>query len=124
MGITTEHDRARDLTIFRASGELTYEMQIEALSRFYAGEPTPNVLWDMREIRGNRVSSGELQRIVAFAKQHTDKRARGKTALVVGSKLDFGLSRQVDAYADNEQLPWKIRPFLSLRSALTWIEED
>ena len=114
-------DNKKDLTIFTAVGELTFVKQIDVLRDFYAGTPTANVLWDMRNIEGSRISSEELEKIIIFIKRHSDKRPPGKTALVSTNDLDFGLSMVSYAYAENENLPWKIRPFRSMDEAIEWI---
>jgi hypothetical protein len=123
MTIDSDRDPARDLTIFTVRGQLTFDEQMEILVEFYGGDPTANVLWDFRGIEGNRISSDELRKIIVFIKQHEHKRPGGKTAMVAGTDLDFGLSRMSDAYAETEKLPWKIRPFRSMEEALDWIEK-
>jgi hypothetical protein len=123
MTIFTSHDLSRDLTIFTASGELTYAEQMTVLQAFYGGDPTANTVWDFRAIEGNRISSEEVGKIISFVKQKVDRRKKGKTALVSGSDLDFGLSRISEVYADIENLPWQIRAFQSMDDALKWIDE-
>lgn len=121
MTISLHHDDTKDLTIFTAVGELTFDKQIAVLRDFYDGTPTANVLWDMRKIEGNRISAEELQKIITFIKRHSDKRPHGKTALVSAKDIDFGLSMMSHAYAENENLPWKIIPFRSMDKAIKWI---
>jgi hypothetical protein len=123
MAITTSHDLSRDLTIFTASEELTYAKQMTVLRAIYGGDPTANMIWDFRAIEGNRISSEELEKIISFIKQRADRRKKGKTALVSGSDLDFGLSRISEFYAEIENLPWQIRAFRSMDDALKWIDE-
>ncbi|MBN2107697.1 MAG: hypothetical protein JW832_09735 [Deltaproteobacteria bacterium] len=123
MPITASYERSGDLTVFTAAGELTYEEQLAALQEFYDGNPTANVLWDFRSIKGNRITTEELNKIIVFIKRRESKRPHGKTALVARTDLDFGLSRVSQAYADIHELPWQIRAFRSMDEALMWIEE-
>ncbi len=121
MSISVSYDPARDLTIFTAQGEFNYEDQIEAMREYYGGNPTPNLLLDMRSIEGERVSNEELRAIVRFAKEHGAKRPPGKTAIVSPHDVDFGLSRVVEVFGSMENLSWPIRPFRSMEKALEWI---
>jgi hypothetical protein len=122
MTISLSVDALRDLTVFTVEGELSFEEQVEVLRIFYGGDPTTNVLWDFRNITGNRIQSEEASEIVSFIKRNEAKRPSGKTALVVSTDLDFGLSRVSQAYGESEGLPWEIRAFRSMESAYRWID--
>lgn len=123
MAISKMTDRSKGLTIFTATGELTFADQIAALKDFYEGNPTKNELWDMRKITGSRISSEELRQVTLFTKRYEQRRQGGKSALVMTTDLDFGLGRMSDALAESEQLPWKIRAFRSMEKALEWLDE-
>jgi hypothetical protein len=75
----------------------------------------------MRELHGPRLSTDELHDIVLFVKSSGQMRKRGKTAFVSGSDLDFGISRMIESIAENEALPWMIKPLRSMKVALQWI---
>ncbi len=124
MCIEIDYRRDEDLTVFTATGELTFAAQVEALKSFYEGKPTRYVIWDLTGITGNRVSSEELRDIIAYTKRHADKRPGGKTALVVSTRLDFGLGRMGGAMAEIEDTPWEVVPFYTLDEALAFIAED
>ena len=124
MPITSKVLKNKNLTIITATGELTLKVQMAALKPFYEGKPTKNVLWDMRRITGNRITSDELLHIIKHIKLHKDKRPSGKTALVTKSDLDFGLGRMSESFAQNENLPWEISVFASLSEATKWLDED
>jgi len=122
MAISSSFDELRDLTVFIAEGELTFEEQIAVLRDFYGGTTTANVIWDFRLLGGTRISSEELEKIIAFSKSHESRRPKGKTALVAATNLDFGLSRMSQAYADNKKMLWEIRAFRSMDEAVKWID--
>lgn len=124
MTIEMHVDESRKLTVFFVQGEISFEEQISVLREFYAGTPTPNVIWDFRKITGSRISVDELREIIAFIKLHQHRRGHGKTAMVTDSDLDFGLSRVSRTYGEIEELPWRIHPFRSMEEALEWIEAD
>jgi hypothetical protein len=124
MSITSHVIDSSDLTVFTVVGEMTFNDQIGVLRGFYEGSPTANVIWDMRKLEGNRASKEELQDIVAFVKKNATGRTGGKTALVTGSELDFGIARMMEAYAFIRELSWQTQPFRSMADAFQWINED
>ena len=123
MPISSTYDRSKDLTVFTATGVLTFDEHMAVLRDLYKDHPTRNVLWDMRGMTGERLSSDELRRMISFIKLHEVKRPGGKTAIVTSTDLDFGLSRMSDALGESEQLPWRIRGFRSMEEAVKWLEE-
>ena len=123
MPISTKTDRSKDLTVFTATGELTFAGQIAAMKEFYEGNPTKNELWDLRGITGSRISSEELLQVTLFTKQYGHKRQGGKSAMVMNSDLDYGLGRMSGTYGETEQLPWEVMAFRSIDEALAWLDE-
>jgi hypothetical protein len=124
MGLSSIFESQKDLTIFTAEGDLTFDEQMAALKGFYGGIPTANVIWDFRGLQGTRISSEELQEIISYIKRDENKRLGGKTALVSATDLDFGLSRMSEMYAEAEELPWKIKAFRSMDEALRWLDSE
>lgn len=124
MPVERSTDADRDLTVFVGSGELTFEDQMVALREFYGNEPTAHVVWDFRGIEGSRITPAQLRSIVAFVAEQRDKRPGGKTALVSGTDLDFGLSRMSQAYADSARVEWTIEVFRTMDEALAWLTEE
>ena len=123
MPILTSTHREDGLTVFTASGPVTFEEQMAALVRFYNASPTPNVIWDFRNIEGNRISGEELRALIRYAKSNSGKRLPGKTALVTGTLLDFGLSRMGTTFSELEGSPWKMASFKDFQEARDWINE-
>ena len=123
MGIDISDDPGRNLTVFAATGELTYEAQIDVLRKFYTGRPTPNVIWDLRALTGMRLSTEEIAKIIAYIKKYQSVRPKGKTALVTSTDVDFGLSRMSEMLAEGEKVPWSIRAFRSMAQAMQWIDD-
>jgi len=93
------------------------------LKAFYEGEPTSNVLWDMRAMEGKRIASKDIQKILDFIERHGKKRPPGKTAFVTATELDFGLSSMSSTLAGTKLLPWKMRAFLTVEEATVWLGE-
>ena len=122
MTIETKYYKSRDLTVFTARGVLTFENQMAVLKKFYSGKPSANMIWDFREIKGSRITSPQIRKIILYIKMHSKNRTKGKTALVADSDLDFGLARMSASYSEVEKLPWKIEAFRSMKEALGWIQ--
>lgn len=60
MLISSSVDPSKELTIFTASGVLSFEEQHAAFKNFYEGKPTKKVILDLRAITGRRISSEGL----------------------------------------------------------------
>lgn len=59
MPISSSADPSKDLTIFTASGVLSFEEQHAAFKDFYEGKPTKQVILDPRAIENERCLGGE-----------------------------------------------------------------
>ncbi len=123
MPVSVKSDPHNDLTVFTASGVLTFDEVMETLREFYDAYPTRKVLWDLRAVTVQSITADELRQAVSFIKLHEDKRPQGRTALVGSTDLDSGLSRMGDAFADAGGIPWKIRVFRSMEEAMKWLGE-
>lgn len=123
MPISTEKHPELALTIFKAIGDVPFSEQMDRLGLFYKGSPTKNVLWDFTEMEEVNISSDEVKEIVQYTKSHADKRKEGRTALVVDTKLKYGLSRMASTLAEIEDTPWEIKVFENMDAAMAWISE-
>jgi len=123
MPISTETREELDLTILTATGEAPFSELMQAMKSFYTGSPSANLIWDCSQVTEINILSRELQTIVQYAKQHSDKRIGGNTALVANSSLKFGLARMTATFAELAGLPWEMKIFKNLDTALDWIEE-
>jgi len=93
------------------------------LKSFYGGEPTRNVIWDFSLLAEINATSDELRGIILYARQFSDKRLGGCTALIVNTKLKYGLARMASTFAEIEKIPWSIRAFEQMDEALAWIAD-
>jgi len=123
MPISVTTDQSKDLTIFTATGDLTFDDQMRVLREFYSGKPTMNALWDFRVISVDRITNEELVQIRDYVKMHQDKRPGGKSALVYDHGQNFGLSEVCDDLMEVKGLQFKIHSFDSIEEALKWLEE-
>lgn len=123
MPISVQTDKARDLTIFTATGDLTFDDQMRVLREFYGGKTTRRALWDFRLISGDLITKDELIQIGDFVRMHQDTRPGGKSAIVYDHSRDFGLSGVCQDLAKAKGMQFKIRDFESIDEAMKWLEE-
>ncbi len=120
MPITSTVDRARQLTIHTAQGELT-PLDIQACLETFFQDPTPDVLWDFREAGLNRLGGEYMKRLADYLIKQTPRRPRGKTALVAPRDLEFGRLRKETAYIDGK-VPVVYRVFRTMDQARAWLD--
>lgn len=124
MSITTSVDNDKQLTTHTVIGEVSFEEGMTTLKQFWEDRPTMNVLWDYRKGSLARVSSVDLERMVDYVTVHSEKRAGGKTAIVVSRDLESGLSRVLDTLRDIRRVPFQFQVFRSMEKANQWLEEE
>jgi len=129
MPIKTIIDRKYDITIHIASGDLAFAEIVNALKSFYERPDLPeNVIWDGRNATLKNLDLKELEQIAVFPLRYRDRKEgikAGKRALVAPKDLDFGLSRIIDNFKEDqgENLPFELEIFRSYDEALKWILE-
>ncbi len=125
MAMTFDIDRRRDLTVFRLSGNVSFETFTDAIDRYRQAGPTRFELYDCLDFSGVAFSLEQLNQLVETTKRHAPPRPPGsKTALVVADPLSFGASRQYQALANLNELPWETGVFQTIEEALRWLGLD
>jgi hypothetical protein len=123
MVATVENEAG--LTTFVGQGEMTAEELFTAFSYFLDAGATPLTLWDL-----SRACLAELDpesiRTLARKVAHAAKGRRppGRTAVVCGRRLDFGMVHMLAAYLSIEGYPVEMATFTSMESAKTWVLSD
>jgi len=123
MPITSHVDRSKDLTTFKLTGVLSFDMAYPVIKAFYAGDPTRHVLWDLTETTDVQLTSEEVFDLVRFKPRYEGKRAPGKTAFVAQKDVLFGLSRMFEIQSSIQDAPYAIMVFRSLYEAYQWLCE-
>ena len=122
--IETTYDRARDLTIAKASGKMTAENHREWIKTYYNGvEVTSRILWDVRAADFSEITRQDIIEHVKLAKQLiADARQGGKTAVLIDKDmLGFGLSRMREIYFELEGVPVAMQTFTDIDKAIEWL---
>lgn len=123
MPITWHIDEDAGLVTVRVDGLLTLEDAREALTELYAQPSYRPPIVDLWDLRCAQIDSGpgDVQAIVRFIEGRRGDRGTNQTALVVGSMVDFGISRMYQAHAE-ASLPISVRAFTQLDEAYAWLD--
>jgi hypothetical protein len=124
MPIEIDTDSDKQLTIFKVTGEATFEEGLSANKEFYSGNPTQNVIWDFREANLTKITSDQFQQIVDSVQHLTGKRKGGKTAFLASRDLEFGVARMTQAFTEMNASPLNVKVFKSIDEATLWIGEN
>jgi hypothetical protein len=123
MPITSHIDKNKDLTTFKVTGVLSFDMALPMLEAFYDGDPTSHVLWDLIDTTDVQITSEEVLDLVRFKPRYQGKRKSGKTAFVAQKDVLFGLSRMFEIQSSIQDAPYAIMVFRSLYEAYQWLYE-
>jgi hypothetical protein len=82
------------------------------------------VLWDFSKASLSRISSNQIETILDYIKQHAEKRAGGKTAIVVSKTLEYGMSRMIQTLSELISIPLEIKIFRSIEEAVQWLGKE
>ncbi len=123
MPITSHIDKAKDLTVFKVTGVLSFDEVLPVVKDFYDGDPTKHVLWDLIDTTEVQLTSEEVEAIANFSPRYEGKRASGKTAFVAQKDILFGLSRMFEIQSSIRESPFPIMVFRSIDEAHQWLDE-
>ncbi len=124
MSITISVDNDKHLTTHTVIGEISFEEVMSTLKQYWEGQPTMFLLWDFRKGSMAQLSYVDLERIVDYVTFHSEKRASGKTAIVVSRDLEYGLSRILDTLRDIRKVHSQLGVFRSVEEANQWLDEE
>jgi hypothetical protein len=112
-----------DAAVFEVAGEFSVADYLDAMDRFMRSEgfyPGINSIWDVRQAVTDAITGEDLQVIAEHIKKIASKRGpKWKVAIVVGSDLNYGLSRMFQAYTGSS--PGEAQVFRSIEEAEAWI---
>ena len=121
--ITFSVDDQRQLSIVTCSGKLTAEEVSDAIKKYYQGDPTPNVLWDIEQADLTALSADDVAKIAQLTSSERPDGLPGKTAIVSSQDLGFGMGRMFETYRQFEEKEVAMQVFRSLDEALAWMDE-
>lgn len=124
MPISSKKDAKRDLTIFTAGENTSFEEFMGMIQSFYQSTPTKHTLWILDknaiwDLTGSQIAS------MAQYKPRMDKRRQGsKTAIVAPDDLTQALSDLFVLLGESKDIKIKVKMFQDKQSALEWIEAE
>ena len=127
--INTQTDRSKNLTIHVCTGEISVDEILTALRKFWLGEVTKAVLWDMVEAEPN-LHEPEIHKIDTFLQQIQRqklgyKRRGGKTAIVGAGQYIFLILRQFKAWADTVgNIAFEFQVYSDIEEAMQWLTSE
>jgi len=124
MAITTHIDKAKELTTFTATGVLTIEMVMPLVEKFYAGESTKCVLWDLLNVTKNRITLDQAEKILYLKQRYAGKEGSGKTAIVAHDDFFYGISRSLAMQSNLQGATYTVLIFNDLKVAYKWLYES
>jgi hypothetical protein len=123
MTMTRSVDQEKQLTVFTAVGDLSFDRMMSAIEPFYKEHPTKNVLWDFRKASLKPLSSQDIENIVNWVKEHAEIRKGGKTVWVVSETADYGMIRMMSIHGELGEVPFGLNVFYSMEEAIQWLEK-
>ena len=82
-----------------------------------------SIVWDATNLEVGHVTINEIDYIIEYIQQTSDKRRGGKAAWVVNDRLGFGMGRMFELMSE-EKLPINIKVFYDVTEAKKWILQD
>jgi hypothetical protein len=122
MAIEKKVDPEKDLTIFIAEGNPSFEEYMAAVKLFYDGETTRNVLWQIDQETVWNISGHHIKKLAQFAPRVEKSRPGAKTAFVAPDELSESLSNLFVLFGQSHDLKIKIKIFKSTDEAVEWIK--
>lgn len=119
--IETTFDIAKELTVVTATGKMQADDFREWTARYYRGTVTRLVLWNIVQADLSELKSDDIRNDAKHTKDLADIRRGGKTAIVSGNSLAYGLSRMLEAFYDLESVPFEVQVFHSMEKAMEWL---
>lgn len=114
-------DPYANITMYTVEGQLKAEEILDEIMRFYEGEITLHVLWDLSNSDVSDLTADHVRTIAHMPRKKADKRKDGKTAVVAPIDMTFGLSRMYGLLIDSDDYPFETRIFRSLTDACAWL---
>jgi hypothetical protein len=124
MNIETEIYETSNFRIHTLMGEFDFDELFETLVSVYEDEnfdPSLNSVWDLLDVSGiEKIATDQIQKIVAYVSWKREKYGSMRTALVVSSRIHYGIARMYEQSLEASSKS-EIMVFRDLQSAIQWI---
>jgi len=113
-----------DLTVFTVVGEVTASDARNAIQKFYEGNVTLNVLWDLTKSDVSKLSADDVHSIAHTPRKYAEMRKGGKTAIVAPTDIAFGLTRMYEFMTEIQNYSFNTQAFRTTQEAYRWLLEE
>ena len=120
--IKTSVDYENNLAVHIVKGQVKVEEIARKIEEYHTGESAKFAIWDFSAADLTTLSSEQLRSLVDVGKKFAERRAGGKTALVVPHDLAFGLGKMWESHSKIESFAVENRAFRSIEEAKSWLE--
>jgi hypothetical protein len=122
MSTISKHvDPDANITVYTVEGRIHADEIVDEITRFYKGDVTLNVLWDLSNSDVKDLTADQVRTIAHIPREKADKRKGGKTAIVAPVDMTFGLSRMYGSLTESNGYPFETHIFRHLTDACTWL---
>jgi hypothetical protein len=121
--ISKEHYPEKALTIFTIVGSAGREEILQVVDNLTDEERTPNIIWDATDGTVGGMHYRDIKYIAEKIRGGHGSRADGRTGLVAGTALDYGMARMFATYASIKGLSVRYKCFRALGDAVDWIDQ-
>ena len=122
MPIKTTNDRSNEFTEHVVTDTVTDEEMFKCQDEFLKNNPTKLELWDMSNADLDRITTEGVRQFISRAAHLGKTRQGGRTAVIVQSKLQYGLGRMAQAFGEFTSLPFSLRLFRIRVDAIAWLK--
>ena len=116
-------DSQTDLTVYTVVGKITAKQVKVAIQKFYDGDITSKVLWDLSKSDVGDLTESEIESVALTPRKFAEARSGGKTAIVAPRVLSFGLARMYELQTNIQDFPFKTQTFHTTEEAYQWLLE-
>lgn len=111
-----------DIVFVTAVDAITFTEMMEMLAHIYQGASPLRILWDFREGTAVNLKYDHLVAMADYVSKFSEKRKRGKTALVILRDVDYGIFRTLATFKDIKEIPFILQAFHDYDEALRWLK--
>lgn len=124
MPVKSIRDDSTQITEHIAMGTIIDDEMFASQKEFLEHDPTKLELWDMTGSDLSKITITGMRQFMNRAVQLGEARRGGKTAVVVQSKLQYGIGRIAEAFAEFLNFPFDFRLFNQRDEAISWLIEE
>ena len=122
MPIVFSIERERDFALFTGSGVLCLDDFIEAFDTYSRTGPVNLELYDLREVSETRLTGEQIRTLAMVgASKSLERLPDSKTAVLVESSPEYGLSRMYQLLSELEGVAWDVAVFHTPEEAYAWL---